>query len=161
MLCLICLCVHLFSSSNHRGKKMSDGTHTISEFCPIILTCHFFCECSEEHLLRDKWCWVQKLPVDTLTAVLTAPLESVDKQTPSDRYLYWYRMFIIPVVLSRHFHLILLCYCKIQPVSFSSLFSVIIACCCRFSWGKGEWSSKMIYTFLKEKKNQRMYFLLC
>lgn len=63
---------------NHEGKKMSHPTHSHTGFCPVILTCHVMWV-QQEHLLRDKWWGVQNLPIDTLTAVLTASLESDDK----------------------------------------------------------------------------------
>lgn len=50
--------------------------------------------------------WSANLPMDTLTVVLTAPLEDDDKNTPVTDI--W--MFVISVELTRHFHLSSLCF---------------------------------------------------
>lgn len=49
--------------------------------------------------------------MDTLTVVLTDPLESDDKQTLGDRF--W--MSVISAELSRHFHLSSLCFDAALP----------------------------------------------
>lgn len=68
----LCIIIIFFLQSQRQENESSNPLNfsIFLQLFPLVIRC----ERGKKHLLRDKWCGVQNLPMDTLTAVLTAPL---------------------------------------------------------------------------------------